>query len=326
VHAIADMANVKSTTSDEAIREPVAAESRRRRLQSLAVDLFQEFRKHPISMLAKQAAYSLLYAIPSILIVLVSLTAIVDKETDIDSTQAIEDFIDDQVPSELQPLLRSVVDEAIIGTSQSSATITALVSLGVAIWGGSGAVGALIYCCNLVYDVRDTRSWFRRSLLKLALMIAGGAGIVLGFVLFTYGQRIGEWVDKETGRSSILVAMLTSSRNWSLVLVFFSLLLIYGLAPNAPISIRWLIPGTVIASLAIVITFAGLDLLLGVIDPGSAYGAAGSVLVLLWTLYLMSVIVIGGAIVNAVIAHRYDHQFIEFLQRHPERRSEPQTL
>jgi hypothetical protein len=40
----------------------------------------------------------------------------------------------------------------------------------------------------------------------------------------------------------------------------------------------------------------------------------------------MSVIVIGGAIVNAVIAHRYDHQFIKFLQRHPERRSEPQTL
>jgi membrane protein len=277
-------------------------------------------------MLAKQAAYSLLYAIPSILIVMVSLTAIVDKNTEIESTQAIQDFIDDQVPSELQPLLHSVVNEAIINTSQRTATITALVSLGVAIWGGSGAVGSLIYCCNLVYDVRETRSWFRRSVLKLALLIAGGAGVVLGFVFFTFGQRIGEWVDKETGRSSIVVTVLTSSRNWSLVLVFCSLVLLYGLAPNAPISIRWLIPGTLIASLAIAITFAGLDILLKVTDPGSAYGAAGGVLVFLWTLYLMSVIVIGGAIVNAVVAHRYDHEFIEFLQRHPERRSEPQIL
>jgi membrane protein len=316
----------KTSTPTETVEETVAAESRWRRRQSLAVGLFQEFKKHPVSMLAKQAAYSLLYAVPSILIVVVSLASIVDKQSDIEVTQALEDFIEDQVPSEFQPLFESIVDEAIVETSESTARITALVSLGFAIWGGAGAVGALMFSCNLVYDVRDTRNWFRRTLLKLGLMVIGGVGLILGFVLFTFGQRIGEWVEEETGRNSILVGMLTSSRNWSLVLVFLSLLLLYWRGPDVPLSMRWLVPGTLAATLAVAITFTGLDLILKLSDPGSAYGAASSVLVLLWTLWVMSVIVIYGAVVNAVVARRHDHKMIAYLQRHPEKRPELQIL
>jgi membrane protein len=277
-------------------------------------------------MLAKQAAYSLLYAVPSILIVLVSLGAVVDKRTEIEVTPALEEFIDDQVPADLQPLLQSIVDEAIVETSESTATITALISLGFAIWGGAGAVGALMFSCNLVYDVRDMRSWFRRTLLKLGLMVVGGVGLIFGFVLFTFGQRIGEWVEEETGRDSVVVGMLTSSRNWSLVLVFLSLLLLYWRGPDVPLSIRWLVPGTLVATLAIAITFTALDLILRFSDPGSAYGAASSVLVLLWTLWVMSVIVIYGAVVNAAFARRRDKKMIVFLQQHPEKRPELLTL
>jgi membrane protein len=316
----------KSSSPIEAVEEPAAAESRWRRYRSFATDLFQEFRKHPVSMLAKQAAYSLLYAVPSILIVLVSLGAVVDKRTEIEVTPALEEFIDDQVPADLQPLLQSIVDEAIVETSESTATITALISLGFAIWGGAGAVGALMFSCNLVYDVRDMRSWFRRTLLKLGLMVVGGVGLIFGFVLFTFGQRIGEWVEEETGRDSVVVGMLTSSRNWSLVLVFLSLLLLYWRGPDVPLSIRWLVPGTLVATLAIAITFTGLDLILRFTDPGSAYGAASSVLLLLWTLWVMSVIVIYGAVVNAAVARRRDQKMIAFLQQHPEKRSELLTL
>jgi hypothetical protein len=45
------------------------------------VEIAQEIRRHKPSHLAKQSAYSLLYAVPSVLIVLVSLAAIVEKNT-----------------------------------------------------------------------------------------------------------------------------------------------------------------------------------------------------------------------------------------------------
>jgi uncharacterized BrkB/YihY/UPF0761 family membrane protein len=48
--------------------------------------------------------------------------------------------------------------------------------------------------------------------------------------------------------------------------------------------------------------------------PGSAFGAAGSVLILLWFLSLTSAIVVTGAEINAVLARRNDGR----LDRDPE--------
>src|SRR4051812_44067188 len=46
---------------------------------ALLVEIVLKTRDHDPSLLAKQAAYSLLYAVPSMLIMLISLAAIVDK-------------------------------------------------------------------------------------------------------------------------------------------------------------------------------------------------------------------------------------------------------
>ena len=70
------------------------------------------------------------------------------------------------------------------------------------------------------------------------------------------------------------------------------LLLLYWLAPDIEKSIRWVLPGTALATLAISILFAAMDLILSYSNPGAAYGAAGSVLILLWSLFLLSAIVI----------------------------------
>ena len=56
---------------------------------AVLVEIAQEIRRHQPSQLAKQAAYSLLYAVPSALIVLVSLAAIVDKNTGAGVSEAL---------------------------------------------------------------------------------------------------------------------------------------------------------------------------------------------------------------------------------------------
>lgn len=289
---------------------------------ALVDELVREVVRQPISRLAKQAAYSLLYAIPSVAIVLVAITAVVDKETDSGMSDLLLELIDQQVPTELQPLLNSAVDNAIVETSQSTATVTAVISFGVAIWGGAGGVGALIYGCNRVYDLRDTRSWLDRAILRLVLMVVGGVLVTLAVALFAFGRRIGEWVAGWSDRDSILVDVLMSGRGWSAVLIACSLLLLYAVAPDAEHTVRWIIPGTIAATAAIVVMFAVLDLVFDVIDPGSAYGAAGSVLVLLWVLWVLSTIVVGGALINAVVARRFDRTLAADLAAHPEKRSD----
>lgn len=287
---------------------------------AVLVEIAQEIRRQQPARLAKQSAYSLLYAVPSVLIVLVSLAAIVDKNTGAGVSEALRTFISEQAPAELQPLLASLVQRAVVETSESEAIFAALVSLAIAIWGGAGGVGALIDAINNVYDVRKTRSLIKETALKLGLMLLGGALVVGSFILLTFGRRLGEWVAGVVGRGTTLVNFLSSGPVWALLLLSCSVFLLYWLAPDIRKSIRWVLPGTVIATIAVLITFAAMDLLLRFSNPGSAFGAAGSVLILLWALFLVSAIVILGGIVNAVLGRRYDRKLRDALRRHPEKR------
>jgi len=286
---------------------------------AVLAEIAQEIRRQQPSQLAKQSAYSLLYAVPSVLIVLVSLAALVDKNTGAGVSETLRTFISEEAPAELHQLLDSLVQRAVVETSESQATVAVLISLAIAIWGGAGGVGALIDAINRVYDIRNTRSFMKETALKLGLMLLGGALVIGSFILLAFGRLLGEWVAGKVGRGATVVEFLSSGPVWALVLLACSLFLLYWLAPDVRKSIRWILPGTALATIAVLITFTLLDLLLRFTNPGSAFGAAGSVLILLWALFLVSAIVIVGGIVNAVLGRRYDRKLRDAL-RQPEKR------
>ena len=273
---------------------------------AVLIEIAEVFRRHHPSKLAKQAAYSLLYAVPSALIVLVSLAAIVDKNTGAGVSEALFTFISEQAPAELQPLLESLVQRAVVETSESEAILTALVSLGIAVWGGAAGVGALIDAINSVYGIRNTSLLHQGDSVEAradAPWRRHGHRVVHPADLRAAAGRAG----RRHGRAGhVLVNVLSSGPVWALLLLA-SLLLLYWLAPDMQKSIRWVLPAP-LWRLAILIVFATMDLILRYSNPGSAYGAAGSVLVLLWSLFLLSAIVVVGGIVNAVLGRRYDRK------------------
>ena len=222
---------------------------------AVLVEIAQGIRRHHPSKLAKQAAYSLLYAVPSALIVLVSLAAIIDKNTGAGVSEALFTFISEQAPAELQPLLESLVQRAVVETSESEAILAAIVSLGIAVWGGAAGVGALIDAINSVYGIRSTRSFIKGTALKLGLMLLGGAMVIGSFILLTFGRQLGERVAGAVGRGTTLVNFLSSGPVWALLLLSASLFLLYWLAPDIEKSIRWVLPGTALATLAILDPF-----------------------------------------------------------------------
>ena len=85
------------------------AEKLPRRLQgtwALAVALVNGVRQHRVSMLARQAAYSLLYAIPSAIVLAVSLANIIDQRTGSHLYDLLSSAIDDRAPEEFVGRLR----------------------------------------------------------------------------------------------------------------------------------------------------------------------------------------------------------------------------
>jgi membrane protein len=254
---------------------------------------------------------------------LVSLAALVDQYTDTSLSSTLRRELDERAPEELKPLLDSLVQHAVAQESSSTAVAGAAVALAVALWGGASGTGSLIYACNRVFDVADTRSYVVRQLVTLALTLAGGVMVIAAFILVLLGQHLDNWLAEHTGQSSSLFDLLVSSRLGPALLVFFAVALLYWFAPDVPRSRRWILPGTIWTTLATMVAFVSFNFLVRLTNPGSAFGAAGSVVILLWVCYVVSAIVVLGAILNAVLSRRYDARLIAYLEHHPERRLLP---
>jgi membrane protein len=137
---------------------------------------------------------------------------------------------------------------------------------------------------------------------------------------------VGEWLVGIVGYGSTLVNLLLSGPVWAVFMLVAALLLLYWLAPNISQSFRWILPGTAVATFGILAVFGLLDVILTVSNPGAAFGAVGSVLILLWLLFVVSAIVIVGAIVNAVVGRRYDLRLKAALRQHPGKRLDPPEI
>lgn len=280
---------------------------------AIMADIVHSFQQHDPSLLARQSAYSLLYAVPSLLIMLVSLAAIVDQNTGAGVSAPLREFISTEAPKDLQPLLDSLVEYALVKTSQNTAVVAALIALGIAIWGAAGGVGAMMYSINTVYGIRDTRSFFKGAVIRIGLTLLGGIMMIVAFILLALGQILIDELPDLGLDIGVVYGFLSSGPVVALFLLFGCLLLLYWIGLDCPCAVRWLLPGATMASLAIGLLVFLMDRILTFTNPGAAYGVAGSVLILLWSFYMASQIAVIGAIVNAVLGQRYDRKLIDAL-------------
>ena len=284
---------------------------------AILAEVVQGFQTYEPSLLARQSAYSMLYAVPSVLIMLLSLAAIVDQNTGSSVSEPLRAFISQEAPNDLQPLLDGLVEYALVETSQNTALVAALVALGIALWSAAGGVGAMMYSINTVYGIKDTRSFLKGALIRVGMTLLGGVIMIVAFVLLALGQILLEELPSLGVDLGVIYGFLSSGPVVSFFLLFFGMLLLYKVGLDAPASVKWLLPGTLLASVAIGLLVILMDLILTYTNPGAAYGVAGSVLILLWSLYMVSQIAVIGAIVNAVLGKRYDRRLIEALYRRP---------
>ena len=287
------------------------------RAYALLAEIVLAIKDHDPSLLAKQSAYSLLYAVPSILIMLVSLAAIVDKNTGSSISDALRTYVAAEAPADVRPLLDSLVQYALVKTSANTAIVAVVISLAIAIWGAAGGVGALRYAICEVYEVRSTRSFAANLAVNVGLTLLDGILVIAAFLLLAFGRLVLGWLPWIEAQGGLLAGILSSSPLLALALFFCSLLPLYWFGLEAAKSLRWLLPGAAVATAATAILLAVIDLILSYANPGAAYGVAGSVLILLWTLFVLSAFIVVGAIVNAVLGKHFDPKLRAALRSRP---------
>lgn len=289
--------------------------------KGLALELWHGFFRTGVTGLATQFAYSLLFAIFPLLVLVLSLSALVDRAFDLPVAAALRDLIDNSAPEVLKPLLQELVNSAIAEANTGVVSVSALLATILAVWGASGAVGTLVAASSRAYGVRIHRSFPVRRLINALLAVVIVILIVVAAVLFVFGEAITKWVGARLGGGNEIESIIVALR-WGLIVASTStaLLSLYRIAPNLDLTFFWLLPGTAVATGLWLLLLTGFNALLRVTNPGDPYGAFGSIVVLLWFFYLTGVAFMLGAVVNAVVGRPYDKRRRADLERNPKKR------
>ncbi len=146
------------------------------------------------------------------------------------------------------------------------------------------------------------------------------------FVLFVFGEQLGQWLAELAGYGATFAAVWDVAR-WPVLVGFvvLALAVLYWAGPAIAHSFRWITPGAVVATLLWLAATWGFSLYLRFADPGSAYGALGALVVLLFFLYVSSIVLLVGAELNAVVDKRYDPEVVRAKAVHPERQTDDEA-
>jgi membrane protein len=202
------------------------------------------------------------------------------------------------IPEAARQLVTDQVGQ--VASGKSTAGVTAVVAILLALWSASSGVENLMAATNLAYDEKETRGFLRRKGTALVLT-AGAIVFMLLAVAFIGVVPVLVGALGAGGAVSVVVNVL----RWVLLLalVVAALAVLYRLAPDrdAP-RVRWVSVGAGVATVLWLVVSAGFSLYVTVAGNSSYaknYGAMAGVVILLMWLWLTSYAVLLGAEVNA---------------------------
>lgn len=288
------------------------------RVRRLGISLAREVNDDDVPGACAEVAYYALFAVPPMLVMLTAVAALIDQFTSFPMAARLRAVIVWNAPGDtLSPLL-AFVDHAVEQVGSGTATFSIAAASAVAIWSGANAVKTLFKAFNRSYDVIETRSYRRLRLLSLGLSMLIPVVIVGAFSLWIFGSQAGRWLGRryDLGADFRLVWEIL---RWPAAVLLFSLLLglLYYIGANVEKSFRWIIPGTILATVLWFLMILGFKVYLLVAQPAGIYGALASVVLVMTLFYLTAATIILGSELNGVLARRYDPATIVDLVTRP---------
>ncbi len=251
-----------------------------------------------ISSLAAETAFYFFFSLFPLLLLLIPILGLVGNGTAL--INSLLGHLSATMPADSLSLLRRTLSEI-----ASSGSKGGVMSIGVLLagWSGSRIFGGLMEALNVAYDVKETRSFVRRLLIRLGCLAAAGAVVVVATLIFLDGERIATWGGTRFNLSPALVMLWSIAQLLLTGALLVSLgAVLYKVLPN--VQQRWgqvWIASTFATVLWVVAT---LIFRLYVQHFGSynkTYGAIGGVILLLsWMYYTMFVVLVGGELSSEI--------------------------
>ncbi|WP_347042161.1 YihY/virulence factor BrkB family protein [Brachybacterium nesterenkovii] len=279
----------------------------------LAKRVLTEFGRDAGTDQAAKLTYFMVLSIAPTLLALFSLATLLLSDMKDQIAQLLTDAIMssgiEQGAQGIDSAVSSTV-ESLMG-SATGGTIALIIGIATALWSASAYVKAFARVSNVIYEVPEGRGPIRFNLGMLAVTAASIIGLLLIMVSLLLNRTLVDSVvgplAQSVGATGVLDFLsgaflpVWAWVKWPVILVIAILIvaLLYWATPNIKRPFRLLSPGAVVAILGTILAAVALSIYMSTVAGYSSYGAIGGIMAVLFALWVMNIVLILGAEVDA---------------------------
>ncbi|WP_254765948.1 YihY/virulence factor BrkB family protein [Salinilacihabitans rarus] len=251
------------------------------RWRDLALDAIRLARTEQLTLLAAGVAYYAFVSLVPLSLLAVALAASIGGEALADRlTTAASDVL---TPQAQELLTETVLDES----GRTGATVVGALGL---LWGSSRVLRGLDRAFSEVYGTAASKSLVDTFWDSTIVFLAITAGLALVAVLEMIVDLVPVGGLLPVGYALVLLGLVAA------------FLPLYVVFPDAGVDVRRALPGTVLAAVGWLALSRAFALYTRIAGEFTVYGALGAVFLVLAWLYVGAVILVFGAVLNAVLA------------------------
>lgn len=264
------------------------------------------FSEDRVTKLSAALAYYTIFSITPLIIILISLTSMIW------GNDAIEDKLFSEINGFVGVEAAKTIQDFVANASLSGKSTIALTVGIISLVVGATAIFTEIQdSINVIWKVKaiPKKGWLKlitNRLLSFSLIASLGflllVSLIINSVVVSLGQRLESYVPEV---SSLLVLVLTNALTLAVVTGIFTI--IFKVLPDVILKWRTAIVGALFTAVLFSIGKYLIGIYIEKGDPGSAFGAAGSIIVILVWIYYTSIILYFGAEFTQAYAEKYDH-------------------
>jgi membrane protein len=247
-------------------------------------------------------AYYAIFSIPALLAIIVAIASAVY------GYEAVTGQISRQISAAMNAETAKQVNEMIANaTQQKKSVLAAIIGFVTLLFGATGVLIQLQKSLNNIWEVKvdpkKEKWWFtlKSRLFSLGIIATLGFLMLISMAVTVALVALSGWIK---ARFPDLVAYLVEAVNFiislSVIAVLFAL--VFKVLPDAKIKWRHVVIGGFVTALLFLLGKSALGFYFGKSEPASAYGAAGSiVLILLWVSYSSMIVFFGAEFTKALV-------------------------
>ncbi len=273
-------------------------------LPSLIKETYTSWMADDPFRLSAIVAYYTVLALPALLVIIINVIGAIW------GVEIVQGQVTDEISAALGKDAASAIENIISETQNSESNfLSTVIGIGTLLFGATGVFYQLKISLNEIWKIKtnpNAKIWkiVTDRALSFAFILVIGFLLLVSFIVTAAISALNSYIRDALPDVLLYIAyVLDFTLSVGIISVLFALMFKY--LPDAKIKWRTVWIGAILTAILFVAGKLLLGIYFGQADPGSTYGAAGSiVLILLWVSY-SSLILFFGAEFTYVYAKRY---------------------